>query len=142
MRSVLALFLALGLTTSVARADDANAPAGQVQTLPRPSKTYGFAFGGAALGCFALAGVFGGIAVVDANAQNGNVAMPPVYTEGLQKRAGQGQALASAAYAFIGIGAALAVIDAVVWFETLRKPREIGQVSKVAAIFSPAGVRF
>jgi hypothetical protein len=147
MRSVLPLLLVAALMIGTARADG-SAPATNsppdTQTLPKPPKVYGWAFGGAAAGCFVLAGVLGGIAVADANAQNGNVQMPPVYTSGLQKRAGQGQALADSAYAFIGVGAALAVVDAVIWFEILRKPHAAGTtaVEKAAALFSPQGVRF
>ncbi|MFI5288670.1 MAG: hypothetical protein ACHQ17_03435 [Polyangia bacterium] len=147
MKSVLPLLLVAALMIGTARADGTAAPASgapDVQTLPKPPKVYGWAFGGAAAGCFVLAGVLGGIAVADASAQNGNVQMPPVYTSGLQKRAGQGQALADAAYAFIGVGAALAVVDAVIWFEILRKPRSAGTTAgeKAAALFSPQGVRF
>lgn len=142
MRSLIALVLIAALAAP-AWADDA-APSGAAapvqQNVAPPPKVYGWAFGGAAAGCLVLGAVLGGVALADSNAQNGNAANPPVYTHSLQKQGSQGAALATSAYVFFGVGAALAVIDGVIWFETLRHRH--GALEKVAAALSPEGVRF
>jgi hypothetical protein len=108
-------------------------------TVTRPSKKWGWAFGGAAVGCLLVGSILGGVAYGRSGEQEGNPASPMPYTEGLQQRGSEGQAIAGAGYAFLGVGAALAIVDAVIWYEILRKP----QVKKVAAArFSAAGVRF
>ena len=111
------------------------------EIVPNPSKKWGFAFLGLAGGAFVLAAATGGAGAAIASGQQGNVASPQPYTKDLQSQAATGQALSTAAYAFIGIGAAFAIIDAVVWFECLRAPKRVKK--SVATIdFTPAGVRF
>jgi hypothetical protein len=95
----------------------------QEETIPRPHKKWGFIFGGAAVGALVLGGALGGAALSRANEQSGNPANPPLYTRDLKQRAEEGKNLAASAYVFFGVGAALAIVDAVIWFEALRKPQ-------------------
>ena len=127
----------------------ATATGGEI--LPNPPKIYGWAFGGAALGSWLIGGILTGVASARSSEQEGNVNNPPLYTKGLQDRAAEGKTLATTGYVFIGLGAALTVVDAVLWFEILRKPRTTQKsaardaarfFSKAAAVLSPAGVQF
>jgi hypothetical protein len=95
------------------------------EIIPNPPKKYALAVGGAAVGSLALAAILGGVALGKSSDQNGNTAMPPVYTPDLRDAGSQGRALANTSYVFIGIGLALAVTDVALWYETLRKPRTI-----------------
>ncbi len=102
------------------------APDGTVdEIIPNPPKKYAFAFGGAALGCLLIGGILGGVALQRSNEQSGNVAMPPLYTHDLQQRGTLGTNLATSSYVFFAAGAALAVTDIVLWYETFRKPRVV-----------------
>jgi hypothetical protein len=94
-----------------------------VETVPNPSKKWGWAFGGVAVGSFILGGALGGAALARSNEQAGNPMMPELYTDAVRRRGEQGNDLASAGYTFIGLGVVAAVVDAVIWFEVLRKPR-------------------
>lgn len=131
------LVLALVTAMSPARAEGPEEPR-RAPDVPRVSKKWGWAFGGAAVGCLVLGSVLGGIAYSRSGEQEGNPANPMLYTPGLQQRGTEGAAMAGAGYGFIGVGVALAIVDAVIWYEALRKP----QVKKVASRFSAAGVRF
>jgi len=90
-----------------------------------PPRVYGFAFGGAALGSLALGAILGVWLSARAGNQEGNASAPPLYTRDLRDEAGQGRALATSAYVFLGVGIALAVTDVVLWYEIYRKPRVI-----------------
>jgi hypothetical protein len=118
----------------------AGAGAAMEEVVPRPSKKWPIAFGGAAVGVLIIGGALGGAALARANEQNGDAKAPPLYTQDLHDRGEQGKTMAVASYAFLGIGAALALVDAVLWYEALRKP----QLKKpaTAASLGPAGVRF
>ena len=115
------------------------------EALPNPSKMWGWAFGAAALGSWVVAAGTGGAALVKSSAQEGSVSSPKVYTQHDKSDGDTGQTLATVAYVFIGIGAALTVVDAVIWYECLRKPRTIKRNTAPAAArieWTPAGVRF
>jgi hypothetical protein len=143
MRSVLALLLIVGVLNIGTRAwaQEAAHPVNEngEEILPNPPKKWAIAFGGAALGMWLLAAATGGGALGLSHAQEGDPANPPVYTAALADDAKSGAALASTAYAFMGIAAALTVVDAVLWFETLRKPRVL---KKASIELLPGGVRF
>ena len=109
------------------------------ETIPNPSKKWGWAFGGVAVGTLAIGIGLGGAAAARGAEQEGNAANPVVYTEALKKRGTEGATMADAGYAFIGIGLVTAVIDAVIWYECLRKPRTR---TRVAQRLAPSGVRF
>jgi len=102
-----------------------NADGSVEEIIPNPPKKYALAVGGAAVGSLALAAILGGVALGRSSDQNGNTAMPPVYTPDLRDAGSQGRALANTSYVFIGVGLALAVTDVALWYETLRKPRTI-----------------
>jgi hypothetical protein len=143
MRSVLALLLVIGLLHLEGRAWAQEAPpptneAGE-EIIPNPSKKWAIGFGGAALGLWLLAAATGGGALALSNSQQGNPANPPVYTAGLADDAKTGASLATTAYICMGLAAALTVVDAVLWYETLRKPRTL---KKASIELTPAGVRF
>jgi type IV secretory pathway VirB10-like protein len=108
---------------------------------PNPPKKLAFIFLGAAGGTFLLGAILGGVAFSRAGEQTGDPANPPLYTPDLQSHAGEGRALAIAAYTFFALGSALAIIDAVLWFEALRKPRVIKRTVATSRFF-PLGVRF
>jgi len=134
-------------TTPPSMAMPVGAPSGkkEVEEIePNPPKKYAIIFGGAAGTCLLLGGILGGVAMARASEQSGDASNPPVYTKDLQSRAGEGQSMANAAYAFFGLGAALAIVDAVLWFETLRKPKVIKRTiaSSTGPRFFPLGVRF
>jgi hypothetical protein len=112
----------------------------EMVTIPNPPKRYALAFAGAAAGCFVLGGILGGVALSREDEQNGNPANPPLYTRDLQDRGSAGKSMATSAYVFFGLGAALAVVDVVLWIETFRKPRSVKR--SLAASLTPAGVRF
>jgi hypothetical protein len=119
----------------------ARAPADEEQEiLPNPPKRYPLAVLGVAAGCYLMAGILGGVALDRANEQEGNVKSPPVYTPTLRDHATEGKNLATAAYVFLGVGAAVTIADAVLWVEALRKPRTWRR--KVATVLSPEGIRF
>ena len=99
----------------------APAPAPEAKVdFPRPSYKLCIAMGGAAVGALIIGGVLGGVAKSREDEQNGSVASPTLYTAELQDRGKQGSTIAIAGYVFIGIGAALAVADVVLWIERLR----------------------
>jgi hypothetical protein len=132
---VMGLVLAVG---GIARAEapppdpqlqPATAPAAAAlhseEVTPNPPKKWGWAFGGVAVGSFILGGALGGAALARSNEQAGNPMMPELYTDAVRKRGEQGSELAAAGYTFIGLGVVAAVVDAVIWFEVLRKPRRV-----------------
>jgi hypothetical protein len=138
------LVLALFCTISTARAQEpAPSPAAAPveETVPRPAPKWGWAFAGATVGAFVIGAGLGGAALARASEQNGNPASPAYYTQDLANRANEGKTLANTAYAFFGIGAALAVVDAIIWFEVLRKP-QVKRRESAALRLTPAGVRF
>jgi hypothetical protein len=99
------------------------------EVIPNPPRVYGYAFGGAALGSLALSAILGGVALSKSSEQEGNPSNPPLYTRDLRDSADQGRALADTSYVFLGLGIALAVTDAVLWYEIFRKPRVIKRLS-------------
>jgi hypothetical protein len=111
------------------------------EIIPNPPKSRAIIIGGVAAGFLLLGGILGGVAKSRADEQTGNAANPQLYTPDLQSRAGEGNTLATTGYIFLAVGGALAIVDAVLWVETLRKPRTVPR-SKMANIFTPAGVRF
>jgi hypothetical protein len=122
----------------------ASAPSDE-EVLPNPSKTWGWIFGGAALASWLVAAGTGGAALGKSSAQEGSVANPKVYTQNDKNDGNTGNTLATVAYVFMGVGAALTIVDAVIWYECLRKPRTIKRNTAPAAArieWSPAGVRF
>ncbi|HZS35307.1 MAG TPA: hypothetical protein VFF06_00695 [Polyangia bacterium] len=108
---------------------------------PNPPKKLAFIFLGATGGCFLLGAIMGGVATARASEQSGDPTNPPLYTSDLQAHAGEGKALAIAAYTFFALGGALAIVDAVLWFEVLRKPKVIKRTVATSRFF-PLGVRF
>jgi hypothetical protein len=118
----------------------ASSSSSTTEVVKNPPKVWAWAFGGAAIGSIILGGALGGAALARSNEQEGNPANPPLYTKQLQKNANEGEALATAGYVFIGVGAALAVVDAVIWYECYRKPRK--NVKSAAAQVFATGVRF
>jgi hypothetical protein len=137
MRSVLA-FVLLAALTGGAHAQQTNELGEEI--IPNPPKKYAIAVGGAALGLWVVGGILGGIALGKSNAQEGNPADPPVYTSGLADEAKTGASLATASYVFFGLAAAATIVDAVLWYEALRKPRTIKKAAHLQ--LTPAGVRF
>jgi hypothetical protein len=137
MRSVLAFFLIVALA-GAARAQQTNELGEEI--IPNPPKKYAIAVGGGALGLWIIGAALGGAALAKSNAQEGNTAMPPVYTPGLADDAKTGASLATASYVFFGLAAAATIVDAVLWYETLRKPRTIKKAAQLQ--LTPAGVRF
>jgi hypothetical protein len=125
-RAVVVFVLLFSVAARAADPAPAGAPPGDAnnkeEVIPRPARKWGWAFGAAALGTLALGGVLGGVALARADEQGGNPSAPTYYTQALLDRGNQGKALADSAYAFFALGAALAVVDVVLWIEILRKP--------------------
>jgi hypothetical protein len=111
------------------------------EVQPNPSKKYGFAFLGAAGGAFVLAIATGAAALAKSAEQEGNTGSPAIYTQDLKDSAAAGKSLADASYAFTIVGAVLAVVDGVIWFEVLRKPKVVKK-STASIELTPMGVRF
>lgn len=145
MRTVVILSLCLSMT-GLARAQQAPpAPAGQLEEveIPNPPKKWAYAFGGAALGLWLVAAGTGGGALALSSAQEGNVASPMPYTQGLADEVNSGKTLAAVAYAFIGLAGIVTIVDAVLWYECFRRPRkEAPQKSAARVQFIGNGVRF
>jgi hypothetical protein len=110
------------------------------EVVPNPPRLRAILVGAAAGGLFVIGGALGGAALSRASEQTGNAANPQPYTQALADRGAEGQSLAIAAYFFFAAGAAVAIADAVLWVETLRKPRTIKR--SVAVRWIPGGVRF
>jgi hypothetical protein len=110
------------------------------ETIPNPSKKWGLAFAGAAAGCFVLGGILGGVALSREAEQTGNPAKPPLYTTELLERGKQADTLAGTAYGFFALGAALVVVDVVLWIETFRKPRVIRRPASEVTM-TPSGAK-
>jgi hypothetical protein len=120
----------------------APAPAvGEDEALPNPSKLWGWGFGAGAAAAWLVALGTGVAAMGKSNAQEGSVTSPKVYTSSDRDAGNLGQTLATTAYVFMGVGAALTIIDAVIWYECLRKPRTIKRTAAKLE-WTPAGVRF
>ena len=111
------------------------------EVIPNPPKIWALSFGGAAVGCLLIGGILGGVALSRAGEQEGNVHSPSFYNQALKDNADQGGTLATTSYVVFALGAALAITDVVLWFETYRTPRRIHR-SMAATTFSPAGVQF
>jgi hypothetical protein len=153
MRTVLALCLCFSLA-GVGRAQNpAPAPAAPAAAteseeveLPNPPKVWALSFGGAALGLWALAAATGGAALALSHAQEGDPTMPQPYTQDLADQASAGKSLAIASYVFIGLASVTTIVDAVLWYECLRKPRTMKDLTtpkKTARVrFTGAGVTF
>ena len=126
MRS-LALICALSLlSATLVRADEPAKKADEkTETVANPPKKYGWALLGAAVPCLVIGIGLGGAALGRAGEQNGDPTMPAIYTTDLHDRGREGQAMATAGYVFIGFGVLFAILDVVMWFEILRKPREM-----------------
>jgi hypothetical protein len=146
MRTVLALSLCVALS-GLARAQNAPASTSEEAEIPNPPKVWAYAFGGAALGLWVVAAATGGAALGLASAQNGDPTNPMPYTQDLASQADTGKTLATTAYAFMGLAAAVTIVDAVLWYECFKKPRR-GSDEKPAAKptarvrFTAAGVTF
>jgi hypothetical protein len=120
----------------------AEAPAGEVKksdepskdgdVLPNPPKKYAWALLGGAAGSLVIGISLGAVALGRSSEQNGDPSMPPIYTSDLHDRGREGQAMSIAAYAFITFGIVLGVLDVIMWFEVLRKPRKM-ETTKTAA---------
>ncbi len=119
----------------------APAPKNDEEVIANPSKKWGFAFLGIAAGSFLITAATGGAALAESSKQEGNPANPGNYTHDLAASAQSGKDLATVSYVFIGFGATMAIIDAVIWYECLRKPRSIKK-NLASSMLSPAGVRF
>jgi hypothetical protein len=113
-----------------APAASSNTLATDEEVIANPPKVYALGFGGAALGALAIGTILGGIALSRSHEQEGNTSMPPLYTHDLNNRASQGSSLATSSYVFFAAGAALAVTDIVLWYETYRKPRVMKRTSE------------
>jgi hypothetical protein len=139
-----ALVLAWLLTSTAFAQEPSPSPVGptgvQEETIPRPSRKWPLAFAGAAIGALIVGVALDGAALARANEQNGNAAAPPLYTQDLHDRGEQGKTMAAVGYAFLGIGAGLALVDAVLWYEALRKPQQ--KKAPAAAWLGPTGVAF
>jgi hypothetical protein len=107
------------------------------EVIPNPPRVYGYAFGGAALGTLAIGAIMGGVAWSKSNAQEGDASNPQLYTKDFQDDAATGKNLASASYAFLAVGAALAVTDIVLWFEIFRKPRVLRRTPEGIVVPGP-----
>jgi hypothetical protein len=126
---------------SVTPAPTVATPSGDAEeVVPNPPRLRAIIVGAAAGGLFVIGGALGGAALSRASEQTGNAANPQPYTQALADRGAEGQSLAIAAYVFFAAGAAVAIADAVLWVETLRKPRVIKR--SVADRLIPLGVRF
>jgi hypothetical protein len=113
------------------------------EVIPNPSKKWGLAFAGATAGVLIIGAALGGVALSRQDEQNGNASSPPLYTKDLQDRGNQADAIAKSSYAFFTLGAILGVVDAVLWFEALRKPRTMKRpAGSVASTLSPSGLKF
>jgi uncharacterized membrane protein len=117
------------------------------EVVPNPPKSRAIIIGSVAGGCFLLGAVLGGVAFARAQEQSGDATNPQLYTAELAAKAGEGKALAISAYVFFAVGGALAIADAILWVETLRKPRTIKRTatrprSIALQLLSSDGVRF
>jgi hypothetical protein len=115
------------------------------ETLPKPKALYGWAFGGIAVGTLVLGVALDGAASARAKEQNGDPNNPPIYSQHLHDRGVAGKQMATAGYVFLGVGALATLIDAVLWFEVLRKPQVVKRTVSTrprSIAFSTAGVTF
>ena len=139
--TALCLCLSIVLSSVAARADE-GAKKDSEEVLANPSKKWGYGFLGAAVPLLVVGIGVGAAATARAGEQTGSVTNPPLYTKDLADRGREGQTLALTAYCFLGIGAALALVDAIIWFEVLRKPRKVKKSASLSISPSGFGVRF
>ncbi len=139
--TALCLCLSIALSSVAAQADE-GAKKDTEEVLPNPSKKWGWGFLGAAVPLLVVGIGVGAAATARAGEQNGSAANPPLYTKDLAAHGREGETLAITAYCFLGLGAALAIVDAIIWYEVLRKPRKVKKSASMSV--SPAGfmVRF
>ena len=97
----------------------------KTEDVPRPSWKLCVGFGAAAVVGLLTGAVLGGVARSRENEQRGDAGSPVLYTEELESRGRAGDQMATAAYVFLALGAASAVVDIALWVERLRKvPRK------------------
>jgi hypothetical protein len=151
MRTALILslcFLITGNAFAESAPNGASAAAEEVE-LPPPPKVWAYGFGGVALGLWLVAAGTGGGALALQSEQEGSVANPMPYTQGIKDDNSTGQTLALTSYVFIALASVATVVDAVLWFECFRKSRKIEKQRSAsvprrhaAVEFTGNGVRF
>jgi|GEM_PF-4597932 len=141
--TALLLSLSLVLSSVAARADEkAAGKKDNEEVMPNPSKKWGYGFLGAAIPLLVVGIGVGAAAAARASEQNGDPSNPQLYTRDLAARGKEGETLAITAYCFLGLGAALALVDAIIWFEVLRKPRTVKKTAALTITPMGLGVRF